>query len=30
MFKCWKWSFSDSMLVGFIIFGALFWSLIRG
>ena len=30
MFKCWKWSSSDPMLVGFIIFIALFWSLMRG
>ena len=30
MFKCWKCSSSDPMLVGFIIFIALFWSLMRG
>ena len=30
MFKCWKWSSSDPMLVRFIIFIALFWSLMRG
>jgi len=30
MFECWKWSSSDPMLVGFIIFIALFWSLMRG
>jgi len=29
MFKCWKWSSSDPMLVGFIIFIALFWSLME-
>ena len=30
MFKCWKCSSSDPVLVGFIIFIDLFWSLMRG
>jgi len=30
MFKCWKFSSSDPVLVGFINFIALFWSLMRG
>jgi len=30
MFKCWKCSSSDPELTGFIIFLALFWSLVRG
>jgi len=30
MFKCWKCSSSDPELIGFIIFIALFWSLMRG
>ena len=30
MFKCWKWTYSDPMLVGFITFIALFWRLMRG
>jgi len=28
MFKCWKCSSSDPELIGFIIFIALFWSLV--
>jgi len=30
MLKCWKCSSGDPVLVGSIIFIALFWSLIRG
>jgi len=30
MFKCWKCSSTDRVLVGFIIHIALFWSLMRG
>ena len=30
MFKRWKCSSSDPELIGFIIFIALFWSLVRG
>jgi len=30
MFKFWKGSSRDFVLVGFIVFIALFWSLIRG
>jgi len=30
MFKCWKGSSRDFVLVGFIVFIALFWSLTRG
>ena len=30
MFKCWKCSSSDPVLVGFITFIALFWNLKKG
>jgi len=30
MFKCWKGSSRDAVLVGLISFIALFWSLMRG